>query len=280
MGDSPVVDRTRKTARPFGHPGGKTLLIKHILPLIPEHQVYVEPYCGSATIFFAKDKASRSVLGDMNSEIIAALLFVRGISIADTGWLEEQDWHSSKEHWQLLKDQKPACARERFYRFLYLNYNSWAASPHKSYARGNVARRGFKGQAGVLLRAGEKLSNTVIILQDAFRTMRQYDSISTFHYVDPPYFGSGDLKPYGGRAPAPEMLAGFLRELRGRWLLSMHDNERVRAAFRDSSIRSVSVRRRYAVYSRKTRSGQSPGTRQELLIGNYDLGTDIQAKRL
>lgn len=263
--------------RPFGNPGGKTLLVKHILPLIPKHQVYVEPFCGAATIFFAADKAPKSILGDIDSEIIAALLFVQTISSLDIEWLEKQNWLPSKEHWQLLKDQEPTHKRTRFYRFLYLNFYSWADSPAKGYAASRT--RSWTRAAKRLQAAGQKLRDVTITLQDAFETMQQYDSVSTFCYVDPPFFGSGDLQPYGGKAPEPETLARFLKGLRGKWLLSMHDGERVRVAFEGFSIKAISVTMRYSTYSRKTRSGQTPGTRQELLIGNYDLGTDMQAKR-
>lgn len=269
-----IVQRSPKTLqksiRPFGHPGGKTLLVKHIRPLIPKHQTYVEPYCGSATIFFAKDKAPKSVLGDMDPEIIAALRFIRGASSSDIEWLRKQSWRPSKGRWKFLKDQKPVRKQERFYRFLYLNYNSWADSPAKGFAASSQPVS-MKREMEKIQAAGQKLKgNVTIALQDAFTTMRQNDSVSTFHYVDPPYFGSGDLEPYGGKAPEPEKLAKFLKGLRGKWLLSMHDNPRVRAAFKGSTIKSVSVGMRYSVYSRKTRSGQAPKTRKELLIGNYD----------
>jgi len=269
-----IVQRSPKTLqksiRPFGHPGGKTLLVKHILPLIPKHQAYVEPYCGSATIFFAKDKASKSVLGDMDPEIIAALRFIRNISSSDIEWLKKQNWRPSKSRWQFLKDQKPVRKRERFYRFLYLNFNSWADSPAKGFASTGQTRS-WAGVVAKLQAASQKLKGDVTVtLQDAFKTMRQYDSVSTFHYIDPPHFGSGDLQPYGSTAPEPERLAKFLKGLRGKWLLSMYDSKRTRAAFKGSSIKGVSLGMRYATYSRKTRTGQAPGTRKELLIGNYD----------
>jgi len=40
----------------FGYIGGKYYLIPLILELIPEHNVYVEPFCGSAKLLFAKNQ--------------------------------------------------------------------------------------------------------------------------------------------------------------------------------------------------------------------------------
>ena len=37
--------------------GGKRRLAGKILPQIPAHQCYVEPFCGAAAIFFLKDQS-------------------------------------------------------------------------------------------------------------------------------------------------------------------------------------------------------------------------------
>lgn len=41
---------------PIIYYGGKTSMIPHILPLIPEHEVYTETFFGGGAIFWAKPK--------------------------------------------------------------------------------------------------------------------------------------------------------------------------------------------------------------------------------
>ena len=46
------------TNSPFRYPGGKFYARKLILEHIPKHDSYVEPMCGGASIFFAKETLS------------------------------------------------------------------------------------------------------------------------------------------------------------------------------------------------------------------------------
>jgi hypothetical protein len=57
------------------YPGGKNLagVYQRIINLIPPHEVYVEPFCGSAAIYRHKRAAGRSILIDRDPGAIAAL---------------------------------------------------------------------------------------------------------------------------------------------------------------------------------------------------------------
>ncbi|HEV7522152.1 MAG TPA: DNA adenine methylase, partial [Candidatus Angelobacter sp.] len=49
---------------PIGWPGGKRRLVKRLLSFLPKHTTYVEPFCGSAKLLFAKDPSAREVMSD------------------------------------------------------------------------------------------------------------------------------------------------------------------------------------------------------------------------
>src|SRR4051794_19510946 len=55
---------------PITYYGGKQKLVPHILPKIPKHNLYAEPFCGGAAIFFAKEQSEIEVLNDTNRELI------------------------------------------------------------------------------------------------------------------------------------------------------------------------------------------------------------------
>jgi site-specific DNA-adenine methylase len=62
---------------PIGWPGGKRRLVKRLLSLLPEHRTYVEPFCGSAKLLFAKDPSQTEVISDANGDLINFFLVTK-----------------------------------------------------------------------------------------------------------------------------------------------------------------------------------------------------------
>lgn len=58
---------------PIRWAGSKRRLVDHIVPLIGNPKRYVEPFCGSAAIFFALERDGESLLNDTSEAIIRAL---------------------------------------------------------------------------------------------------------------------------------------------------------------------------------------------------------------
>ena len=55
---------------PISYYGGKQKLVKTILPMIPQHLLYAEPFIGGGAIFFAKPPSNMEVINDTNKEMI------------------------------------------------------------------------------------------------------------------------------------------------------------------------------------------------------------------
>jgi len=59
-------------------PGGKRRLLKHLYPLFPEHQCYVEPFAGgAAALFLNPAPAPLEILNDLNGELVNLYRVVR-----------------------------------------------------------------------------------------------------------------------------------------------------------------------------------------------------------
>ena len=51
---------------PITYYGGKQKMLKHILPILPDHKVYCEPFFGGGAVFFAKRPVRNEVINDRN----------------------------------------------------------------------------------------------------------------------------------------------------------------------------------------------------------------------
>ena len=45
-------------------------MLKHILPLVPEHKIYIEPYFGGGSLFWAKEPSKSEVINDVNMNLV------------------------------------------------------------------------------------------------------------------------------------------------------------------------------------------------------------------
>jgi DNA adenine methylase len=55
---------------PFAYFGGKTMIAERIAALLPAHQHYVEPYCGSLSVLLAKPPAKMETVNDLDEELV------------------------------------------------------------------------------------------------------------------------------------------------------------------------------------------------------------------
>lgn len=58
------------TTPPIRYYGGKTNLLRHLLPLIPPHKVYVEGFVGGGSLFWSKPPSDFEVLNDTNRQVL------------------------------------------------------------------------------------------------------------------------------------------------------------------------------------------------------------------
>jgi len=171
--------------KPFGSPGGKSLQVKKLIPLFPPHKVYVEPFCGGASVFFAKELAELNVLNDIDKDVATALRDIRSLTDEEFKQLNTKYKEGSRAQWEKLKrSEVPKNKVDRLYRFLYLT--------RFSYEKG---RKTFSPQTAKdasisfdhLPAVREKLKDVVILNVDYKTAMKRYDSEDTFFYLDPPY---------------------------------------------------------------------------------------------
>lgn len=105
--------------------GGKRWLASHLSDLIGEVEGnYIEPFLGSAAVFFTLRPRS-AVLSDRNRELVGAYRALQTQSKAVERHLAEHQERHSKSHYYKVRDVIPETFAKRAARFIYLNRTCW-----------------------------------------------------------------------------------------------------------------------------------------------------------
>ena len=173
----------------WGSTAGKTRLAKRVLPMIPEHSTYVEPFAGGAAIFYAKPKemSKLEVLTDTNPEVAFSFKFIRDLTDEQARAVRSKNWVVSKEQARRVHELKPKNGPERFYRFAYKRYALFfgredritAIDPFKAGKKPTLINN--------LERTKERLKGVKVHNDSYEKVVKAYDSKDTFFYLDPPY---------------------------------------------------------------------------------------------
>ena len=265
---------------PFKWVGGKSRLRKFIIPLIPEHQCYVEPFGGAAWVLFGKSPSRIEVLNDIDEELIN---FFRVVKRQPEELVESFEMELvSRSEFRRLAGLEPRLLSEveRAHRFYYLIMAGWggeAAYPRfqTSASDGGHGNR-LIGALKTLRRRIEPVHNrlkTVIIENLDWREcIDRYDRPTSFLYLDPPYPGNGANYKHNMRLMAEHSaIAERLAQAQGKWMLSSYDTEEVRANFRHYHIVPIqSASGMRAADADADGSGRKRTLNKEVLVLNYD----------
>ncbi len=225
--------------------GGKRRMAKHILPEFPEHECYVEPFCGGAAIFFMKEPSKVEVINDFDGEVVNLYRVV-------AHHLEELVRHFkwslvSRKMFEWANMQIPQTLTDiqRAARFFYLQQLCFGAKP-TGRTFGTAATTPPKLN---LLRIEEKLSEahlrlarTTIEHLDWQACIRRYDREQTLFYLDPPYWQTGGYAPGVFPLEQYHAMADLARTVKGRMVISINDHPDIRKAFAGLRLKAVPFR--------------------------------------
>ena len=184
--------------------GSKRQLVPHIAAYWPGGSVrYIEPFVGSAGLFFAV-QPSYAILGDINAALIETYRMVR--DVPEPLHLALKKWINDEAEYYRIRAMEPVDMDPvgRAARFLYLNrfcFNGLYRTNGAGYF--NVPYGGNRsGQLPTLrhLRAAGKLLERAKLVSGDFRETLSTVGPNDFVYLDPPFFVSGLSGLYGVRS--------------------------------------------------------------------------------
>lgn len=182
---------------PFRYAGGKFYARNQILPLIPNHECYVEPFCGGASIFFAKISSKKSILNDADKDLTNCLTHIRDHPNDLIRRLRNEEATKTRHHY-FKNTYRPRNPLDRAVRWYYLNRTSYSGimkpvncffgyGPKYSMRPENWPRN--------IERTSLKLQGVKITSVDFVRCIETAPD-GSFLFIDPPYYRADQSKFY------------------------------------------------------------------------------------
>ena len=208
-------------------------MVPNILPLIPKHTVYVEPFAGGAAVFFAKPWPNtensdhyREVLNDKDQRLIN---FYRVLQTPKKreALIERLSLtlYSEEEHAK-AKDLESGDEIQRAWAYFVNSNTSFSNKLNGGWGRGIFGCNSVATWVRRVARLPEyleRMSSVYVACDDALKVIRQWDSPQTFFYCDPPYPGT-DCGHYGGYTIKDfQALVNTLNKCQGSFLLSNYE---------------------------------------------------------
>ena len=226
---------------PITYYGGKTNMLKHILPLIPEgHRAYVEPFVGGGAVLFGKPQSRIEVIND---NLDSCVNFYR-VCQTDFGELQslirqtlhaESDYHRSKE---IIKaapgDHDPVLRAWAFWVQNRLVFGHKMCGGF-AFAKAPLARTTATKVDDFTDEIRTRLRNVQIFNRDALDVIRRFDDPDTFMYLDPPY-ANADCGHYNKGKDVFYQLLELLPTLQSKWLLSSYPCPELDAIWRRTGV--------------------------------------------
>jgi len=241
----------------------------------PTAKRYVEPFCGSACLFF-NVAPKHAVLGDINGDLVGTYRAIR--TNPTNVWRQYRAIRATKIEYYRVRRKSPSELKPtaRAARFLFLNrycFNGLYRTNKQGHF--NVPYGGCKQPSlypSSLLAASKLLRRAKFISGDFENTLSEVKA-GDFVYLDPPYalesrriFSEYDKNGFSVRDL--DRLCDELRRISasGAWfLLSYADTQATRVLFKEWFTRRIVTRRNIAGFAGHRKKSH------ELLVANFPL---------
>jgi len=214
-------------------------MVAKLLPLIPKHKQYIEPFFGGGSVLFAKEPAEVETINDIDGGVVNFFRVLRAPEKAKvliekarlTPYSREEFYHF-RDTWQDCEDPI-----EKAYRWFVVA--RWSFSGDFGNSFGTVVATARRGRAQtvshwlsaveMLPEVVERLQRVQIENQDFRVLMKRYCTEDSFCYCDPPYIASTRRSKAGYKHEMTvedhRDLVELLLVLPGKFMLSGYKHE-------------------------------------------------------
>lgn len=228
----------------FPYYGGKQRLATKIAPLLPPHTVYVEPFCGGASVLFAKgvpvhgsNNHYREVINDTHGLVVNAYRIARHPEQGPELLRRLELTPYARDDYKLATElQHTGDAVDKAWAWI-VNC-SWSFSNQPITGDGSHTRLStgvmssnhaatWANKRDIFPEVFNRLRGVYVENDDAIKVIERWDSPQTCFYVDPPYPGACQGH-YAGYTPDNfQALIDALSVASGSFALSCYPNDAV-----------------------------------------------------
>lgn len=216
---------------PISYYGGKQNMLQHIIPLIPKHEIYVEPFVGGGAVFWAKKPCYLEAINDINGNVIN---FYRVLQKKFKSLQREikNSLHSEllyKEAREIYHNPKEHSPIKRAWAFWYMANFSYANTLDGGWKWDNGTKGSHMGRY-IVIRKNEflefytkRIESVQISCRDALKVIDERNQPNAFFYLDPPYPGSDQGHYEGYTLEHLIKLLDKCVQIKGKFMLSCYD---------------------------------------------------------
>lgn len=187
----------------IGWIGGKKKVAKQLVSIFPKHDIYIEPFMGSAAIFFTKKKAKINIINDIDNNLVNLFEVVKGDKqefnnfmfilfniIKSEQWLKDNIKLMETKEWTSLPNYTRAA--------IYFAINIYSFNNDLEIKRMAVNKSDIKKQTfQQLIRCRKKLEGTIIYNKSYREIVNKFcKKENVLFFFDPPYVVADDGSYY------------------------------------------------------------------------------------
>jgi DNA adenine methylase len=262
----------------FPYIGGKFYMLDVILKLIPKHEIYVEPFGGSAKVLLNKSPSKIEIYNDYDKRI-ANLFYVVAFKFEE--FYEKVKWlvYSRALRKQFLEDYRKTEIQElgdvdlavKTYYLLRSGVDGAFISGGWVYSFIKSRTKPFFNSLETLHLIHNRLKNVHIECLD-FRQLlnKVIDRDNVFIYLDPPYYGAEHYYDPDFTEQDHKDLLNILKQTKAKWLLSGYANPIYDEELKDFYKLEIPATKYSYVITEQNKRQEKPKT-VEILWANYDI---------
>lgn len=253
-----------------GYYGGKHYLSKYICSLIPEHEIYIEPFFGGGSVFFKKPKSNMEVINDIDFSVYnfwnvcknRTKDFYTEILNAD---FSERSFKESKENLKKNNKNDLLSLAKSFFIVTNLSFNKNIMGYFSKKNHKNI--KAIKDKINQIYLSGIRLKNTEIFNKDACEIIKEFsEKKNAFFYLDPPYPGADQRYNCKYNNDDFIRLIHALNKIKGKFLLSCYVKNGI-----SDLIKYKVLNKTVKLWSYNSKRYQEKPDRTESFILNYDV---------